>query len=99
VKSAPVYTAVWITMITAAFAIGLSGVRPLTLVNISVIFGMVVMPFTYYPILRVAADKNIMGKHVNGLADTIVGIIFLGLITIAASAAIPLMILTQSGEP
>jgi len=98
VKSAPVYTAGWITMIALAFAIALSGVRPLTLVNISVIFGMVVMPFTYYPILRVAADKKIMGKHVNGFADTLIGIIFLVLITIAASAAVPLMLLTHSGE-
>jgi len=69
------------------------------LVNISIIFGMVVMPFTYYPILRVAADKNVMGKHVNSRLDTIVGSVFLFLITLAAIAAIPLMILSHSGTP
>jgi Mn2+/Fe2+ NRAMP family transporter len=98
-KSAPVYTAAWIAMLAVACAIALSGARPLTLVNISVVFGMVVMPFTYYPILRVAADKNVMGKHVNGTVNTVVGIIFLVLITIAAAAAIPLMLLTHSGRP
>jgi Mn2+/Fe2+ NRAMP family transporter len=98
-KSAPVYTAAWIAMLAVACAIALSGARPLTLVNISVVFGMVVMPFTYYPILRVAADKNIMGKHVNGTVNTVIGIIFLVLITIAAAAAIPLMLLTHSGRP
>ena len=72
---------------------------PLMLVNISVIFGMVVMPFTYYPILRVAADKNIMGKHVNSRADTTIAIVCLILICIAATAAIPLMALTHSGKP
>jgi Mn2+/Fe2+ NRAMP family transporter len=47
----------------------------------------------------VAADKNVMGKHVNGTVNTVVGIIFLVLITIAAAAAIPLMLLTHSGRP
>jgi manganese transport protein len=98
-RSAPVYTAAWIAMLAVACAIALSGARPLTLVNISVVFGMVLMPFTYYPILRVAADKNVMGKHVNGTVNTVVGIIFLVLITIAAAAAIPLMLLTHSGRP
>jgi manganese transport protein len=98
-KSVPVYTATWIGMFILAMVIALTGVRPLQLVNISIIFGMVIMPLTYYPILRVAADKNIMGKHVNSKADTIVGIVFLVLITIAAIAAIPLMIITRSGKP
>jgi manganese transport protein len=98
-KSVPVYTATWIGMFILAMVIALTGVRPLQLVNISIIFGMVIMPLTYYPILRVAADKNIMGKHVNSKADTIVGIVFLVLITIAAIVAIPLMIITRSGKP
>jgi len=46
----------------------------LQLVNISVVFGMVIMPLTYYPILRVAADKNIQGKHANSLSDNVAGI-------------------------
>jgi manganese transport protein len=98
-KSVPVYTATWIGMFILATVIALTGVRPLQLVNISIIFGMVIMPLTYYPILRVAADKKIMGKHVNSKTDTIVGIVFLVLITIAAIAAIPLMIITRSGQP
>jgi Mn2+/Fe2+ NRAMP family transporter len=98
-KSVPVFTASWIGMFVLALLIGATGVRPLQLVNISVIFGMVIMPLTYYPILRVAADKNIMGRHVNSRMDTIVAAIFLILITVAAAAAIPLMIMTHSGRP
>jgi Mn2+/Fe2+ NRAMP family transporter len=60
---------------------------------------MVVMPFTYYPILRIAADKNVMGKHVNSRTNTIIGMLFLALITLAAAAAIPLMLLTHFGRP
>jgi Mn2+/Fe2+ NRAMP family transporter len=86
-------------MFAVAALIALSGMRPLQLVNISIIFGMVIMPLTYYPILRVAADDNVMGKHVNSRFDTIVGITFLLLITVAALAAIPLMLVTNSGKP
>jgi len=68
-------------------------------VNISFIFGMVVMPLTYYPILRTATDRNIMGKHVNSKVVSFLGMIFLALITAAAAAAIPVMILTHGGQP
>jgi Mn2+/Fe2+ NRAMP family transporter len=98
-KSAPAYTLAWTAMLVLGMAISLTGIRPLTLINISVIFGMVVMPFTYYPILRVAEDKNIMGVHVNSKTDTAVGWVFLVLITLAAAAALPLMALTHSGQP
>lgn len=98
-KSVPIYTATWVGMFAVALLIALTGVRPLQLVDLSIIFGMVIMPLTYYPILRVAADKNVMGKHVNSKTDTIIGIVFLVLITAAAIAAIPLMILTHSGQP
>lgn len=99
VKSVPVYTASWLAMFLLALIIALTGVRPLELVDISIVFGMLIMPLTYYPILRIASDKNVMGKHVNTKVDTIIGSVFLGLITLAAIAAIPLMILTHSGQP
>jgi len=98
VKSVPVYTVTWIGMFALALIIALTGIRPLQLVDISIIFGMVIMPLTYYPILRVAADKNVMGKHVNSKFDTILGTTFLALITVSAIAAIPLMIATHSGK-
>jgi manganese transport protein len=98
-KSVPVYAATWIGTFASALLIGLWGMRPIQLVNISIIFAMVIMPLTYYPILRVAADKNVMGKHVNSRFDTIVGSAILVLITVAAIAAIPLMIITRSGQP
>jgi manganese transport protein len=98
-KSVPVYTTAWMGMFLLALLIAASGLRPLQLVDISVIFGMVVLPVTYYPILRVAADRNAMGSHVNSKLDTIMGTVFLLLITIAAVAAIPLMIATHAGKP
>ena len=98
-KSVTVFTGTWVAMFILAMVIGLTGVRPLQLVNISIVFGMVVMPFTYYPILRTASDKKVMGKHVNSKFGDVIGGIVLVLVTIAALAAIPLMVLTHSGRP
>ncbi len=98
-NAVPVYTIAWVGMFFLALVIAVTGVRPLQLVNISIIFGMVILPLTYYPILRMAADKTVMGKHANGRMDNVFGIGFLVLITVAAVAAIPLMFLTHFGKP
>lgn len=98
-RSAPVFHATWLATFVFGLAIALIGIRPLDLINYSIIFGMVIMPLTYYPILRVAADKGIMGRYVNTRANSIAGIIFLLLIIAAAVAAVPLMIVTDSGRP
>jgi Mn2+/Fe2+ NRAMP family transporter len=98
-KAVPTFTASWMGMFILALLIAATGVRPVQLVNISIIFGMAIMPFTYYPILKVAADKNLMGKHVNSKTDTVIGTLFLIVITVAGAAAIPLMIATHSGRP
>lgn len=98
-KKAPVFTAIWVVMLALATVIAITGIKPLTLVDFSIVFGMVIMPFTYYPILTTAGDRKIMGKHANGRPYNIVGWIFLALITIASIAAIPLMVLTRGGRP
>jgi manganese transport protein len=97
-RDVPVFSASWIGALVIAALLALSGFDPLNLVNISVVFGMVVMPLTYYPIMRVAMDEGIMKRHVNSQIDTAIGILFLVLITLAALAAIPLMFLTNSGH-
>ena len=40
-----------------------------------------------------------MCEHVNSTFDNILGVVFLVLIIIAAVAAIPLMVVTNSGKP
>jgi Mn2+/Fe2+ NRAMP family transporter len=98
-RDVPVFSLSWMGILVIGALLVLSGFDPLKLVNISVVFGMVVMPLTYYPIMRVAMDKGVMKRHVNLRTDTAVGMLFLILITFAAVAAIPLMILTDSGQP
>jgi Mn2+/Fe2+ NRAMP family transporter len=98
-RQTPVYTSAWVAMLALGLLIAITGIRPLQLVNISVIFGMVIMPFTYYPILLTAADRKVMGKHANKRIVSYVAGFFFVLIVIAALAAVPLSIVTNWGRP
>jgi manganese transport protein len=94
-----VFTTTWVGTLVLAAGMALSGIPALTLVNVSIIFGMVVLPLTYYPILKVAGNKAMMGKHANSRWLSAVGYLFLLLITVAAVAAVPLMAFTRGGAP
>ena len=98
-RDAPVFTALWVGTLIVALFIAVTGIKPLTLVNFSIMFGMVMMPLTYYPILTSARDRTLMGEHATKNVQHILGWVFFGMIVIAALAAFPLMIVTHSGQP
>jgi Mn2+/Fe2+ NRAMP family transporter len=97
VRQAPVFTASWVLVIVLGAAIALSGLNPTSVVEYSVLFAIVVLPFTYYPILRMAGNRELMGKHVNSRVVEILGWIYLVLIGVVAVAAMPLMVITHMG--
>jgi Mn2+/Fe2+ NRAMP family transporter len=97
-KLVPVFTASWMGMIALGCAIAMSGVNPVSIVEYSVIFAVVVLPFTYYPILNAARSKPLLGEHVNSPLITVLGWIYFVLITLAGVSAIPLMIMTHMGD-
>jgi Mn2+/Fe2+ NRAMP family transporter len=94
----PLFTTCWMGAIVIGLLISLSGANPVDIVEYSVIFAVVVLPFTYYPVLRLANDPERMGKHVNTPVVRALGWIYLVLISLAAVAAIPLMIATHMGQ-
>lgn len=61
-KDVAVFTTGWIAMLVLALVIALTGVRPLQLVNVSIIFGMVVMPS---PSIRYFTQPQIRGSWEN----------------------------------
>jgi Mn2+/Fe2+ NRAMP family transporter len=97
-REAPLFHGLWGASIALGLVIALTGVKPLDVVQYSVIFAVVVLPFSYYPILRVANDPRLMGAHVNKPLIKWAGWVFLALIAAAAIAAVPLMIVTHNGE-
>jgi Mn2+/Fe2+ NRAMP family transporter len=98
-KEVPTFTIAWVATLLLALLIALTGVEPLKLVDYSIILGMVLMPLTYYPILKASGDKARMGKHATGRVQQRIAWGFFGLIVLAAIAAIPLMIVTRIGQP
>ena len=74
-----------------------TGVDPILVTEVSVVFSAVALPLTYFPILVVANDPDYMGAHVNGRLANTLGMVYLVIIGVAAAAAIPLMIYTRMG--
>jgi len=97
-KDAPRFHMSWIAIFIGAAVIVLTGVDPVEVVEYSIIFSVVILPLTYFPMLLVAQDPDEMGPYVNGKLATALGWFYLILLSIAAIAAIPLMIITHGGK-
>jgi Mn2+/Fe2+ NRAMP family transporter len=82
----------------AGTAFLMTGVDPILVTEVSVVFSAVALPLTYFPILVVANDPDYMGEHVNGRVANTLGSVYMVLIAVAAVAAIPLMIWTRMGQ-
>lgn len=74
-----------------------TGVDPVKVTELSVVFSAIALPLTYIPILIVASDSEYMGEHVNGRVFGAVGLLYLGIIMVVSVSAIPLMIITGAG--
>jgi manganese transport protein len=95
---APRFTLAWIVMLVLAFLIVVTGVDPILVTELSVIFSVVALPLTYIPILLVANDTAYMGRHANGKLANTFGIFYLFVVLAIAVAAIPLLVLSNMGQ-
>ena len=97
-NTVPRFTAIWLGVMVLSAAIVMTGVDPVQVVEYAIVFSVVILPLSYYPILRTARNRELMGSRANGWASNILGIFFLVLVTLAALAAIPLLVITHSGK-
>jgi Mn2+/Fe2+ NRAMP family transporter len=81
-----------------ATGVVLTTVDPVTVTEYSVVFSAVALPLTYFPILVISNDADYMGDQVNGKVMNLLSTVYLGIIVVAAVAAIPLMFLTKAGQ-
>ncbi|WP_026378119.1 Nramp family divalent metal transporter [Aestuariimicrobium kwangyangense] len=79
-------------------AVLMTGIDPVMVTEMSVVFSAAALPLTYFPILVVANDPDYMGQYVNSRLVNIAGQIFLVIVVAASLAAIPLMIITGAGK-
>jgi manganese transport protein len=95
---APRFTLTWAAFFGLAFLIVITGVDPIFVTELSVIFSVVALPLTYVPILLVAGDSSYMGEHANGRLASALGWFYLVIIAVISLAAVPLLVLTNMGE-
>jgi manganese transport protein len=95
---APRFTVAWILLFLLSLAIVLTGVDPMALVQYAIVFSLLVLPLTYFPLMLLARDKKYMGQYVNGRLANILGWLFFALVTAAATAAVPLYLITSGGQ-
>lgn len=88
----------WIVIFILAALIVLTGVNPISVVEYSIIFSVIILPFTYFPVMLIAGDANVMGQHANGWLANILGWFYLLMVTLAALFALPLLIMTNGGQ-
>jgi Mn2+/Fe2+ NRAMP family transporter len=96
-RAARFHVVVLLALLTAVAGV-LTTADPIKVTEYSIVFSAVALPLTYFPILVVANDPVYMGEHANGRLANGLGIVFLGVIGIAAVAAIPLMVFTAAGQ-
>lgn len=97
-RSAARFASSWIALLCAAALIGLMGVEPLRIIEYSIILSALVLPFAYFPLLVIGADRRIMGEHASGKLVQALGWFYFVLVTLVALAALPLSILTHVGQ-
>jgi manganese transport protein len=95
---APRFTVAWFVMVVLGFIIVVTGVDPILVTELSVIFSVVALPATYLPILLVANDRAYMGRHANGILGNVFGVFYLAVILAIAVLAIPLLLLSNMGQ-
>jgi manganese transport protein len=95
---APRFTLAWLVITVAAALIMLTGIDPIAVVEYSIVFSVVILPLTYFPLVLVAADRRVMGEHASGRLANALGVIYLVVVTVAALAAVPLLIATHGGR-
>ena len=95
---APRFTVAWVAVMLVALLIVLTGAEVMSLVEYSIVFSIVVLPLSYFPLMLLANDKSYMGQYANRWLAKGLGWLFFACVTIAAVAAIPLYLLTSGGQ-
>jgi manganese transport protein len=97
-RNAPRFTLAWVIVLALSTLVIMTGVNPVRVVEYSIVFSIVILPLTYFPLLLVASDERVMGRQRNGRVSRVLGWAYLALTTLAALAAIPLLVLTHGGQ-
>ncbi|MDB6164135.1 MAG: hypothetical protein JWL98_1567, partial [Xanthomonadaceae bacterium] len=86
-REAPRFVLAWAIVLVLSTLVVMTGVDPIKVVEYSIVFSVVILPLTYFPLMAISRDRDVMGVHVNGPVSNTLGWLFFVLITMAAVAA------------
>jgi manganese transport protein len=99
---APVNAARFHATVLASIVLGamvvLTTIDPIKVTEYSIVFSAAALPLTYFPILVVANDPAYMGEKTNRPFANALATVYLVILTVAALAAVPLMLATKAGQ-
>lgn len=96
--AAPRWYASSALLFLAGYALVATGIDPVQLTEYAVLLSAVVLPLSYWPLLRAAQDPELMGEYVNGHLANVLGWVFLAVICVVAVAAPVLIVATRGGN-
>jgi Mn2+/Fe2+ NRAMP family transporter len=93
-RDVPAFTAIYLAAIAVALVFLLLGFDPIKVTIVSLLFGVAGLPLTLAPMLMVANDTHYMDDQTNGPLANVLGVLFLVILTVAALAAFPLVVIS-----
>jgi manganese transport protein len=97
-SQAPRFHVVCLITVLLGTAFMLTTVDPVKVTLVSVVLGAAAIPLTFFPILVVANDRRLMGKHANGRIVNALGFAFFVVIVAVSVATLPLLFITKAGQ-
>jgi Mn2+/Fe2+ NRAMP family transporter len=95
---APRFHAVCLITVLLATMFMLTTVDPVKVTLVSVVLGAAAIPLTFFPILVVANDRRLMGRHANGRIVNALGVAFFAVIVAVSLGTLPLLFITKAGQ-
>jgi Mn2+/Fe2+ NRAMP family transporter len=91
------WTTAWLACFIGGYIVISTGIDPIELTEYAVVMSVIALPLTYLPIMLVAGDREVMGKHANGPLAKILGWGYFALICVLTVAAPILLFATNGG--
>jgi Mn2+/Fe2+ NRAMP family transporter len=96
-RRAPLFHVTVLFSLVFAVGLALTSIDPIKMTEYAIVFSAVVLPLTYLPVLLVANDPDYVGEKTNSRFTNAIAAIMLIVVTVAAVAAVPLMVATKAG--
>ncbi|GAA3100212.1 Mn2+/Fe2+ NRAMP family transporter [Kribbella aluminosa] len=98
IRGAPRWFATMLAAAGIGFAVVQTRVHPVQLTEYAVIVSALAMPLSFYPIVRVSQDREVMGEHASGIVARPMAWLSYAVICVVAIAGPILMLVTHNGE-